>query len=99
VSDRADRHRRETAQLVREIRARIWAWDPVGLHGAPDDEYDCLIGPVTGGLREGLTPGVLAQRLGAFIGEHFGVNPPPDTELFAEKTTTWYANEGRPSAW
>lgn len=33
-----------------ELRALVNEWDPIGLieAGAPEDEFDCLVGPILG---------------------------------------------------
>ena len=36
-----------------ELREIIWVWDPLGLKGAPDDEYDGLIDRLLGALARG----------------------------------------------
>jgi hypothetical protein len=34
----------------RELRDLLWEWDPLGLMGAPDDEYDCVVDAVLSAL-------------------------------------------------
>lgn len=91
-------NRREIKLFLRDLRDRIWSWDPVGLAeiGFPDDEYDCLVGPVTAGLRQGLGPEALAERLDAFIADHFGVDA-TNTAIFASDTVAWYRERKPPS--
>lgn len=91
VSDDAELDRRAVRQVIREVRARIWAWDPVGLAemGAPEDEYDCLVGPVTGALREGLSAEDMAARLRAHGTEHFSAQL-GGTQAFSESLIAWY---------
>lgn len=36
-----------------ELRVIMWEWDPLGLMGVADDEYDCIIDPVLGALARG----------------------------------------------
>lgn len=93
------RDRREIAEFIDGVRERIWAWDPVRLVdlGVPDDEYDCLVGPVTGGLREGLSPAALSGRLEAFVRGHFG-QVPQDAYEFANSIVNWYRESGKPSS-
>ncbi len=47
VTKRDAHDRAVLGAFIREVRARIWAWDPAGLveAGVPEDEYDCLVGP------------------------------------------------------
>jgi hypothetical protein len=100
MSSKLDTDRHELRRFVDQLRLRIWAWDPVGLAqlGIPDDEYDCLIGPVSGGLKEGLSPDAFEARLDAFVSEHFATDA-ADTRAFADEIIRWYSEEGRPSAY
>ena len=88
-ADRDSRHR--TPEFVREVRSRIWRWDPAHLVplGVPEDEYDCLAGPVTGWLRKGLTADALAERLRRFVRSHFGIDA-SGTDEFARSIVSWY---------
>jgi hypothetical protein len=96
MTEQSERKRQATSDFIREVRARIWTWDPAGLAevGAPDDEYDCLVGPVTGGLREGLSPEALADRLRRFVLDDFAMEP-NGTEAFASDLVEWYQGLGR----
>jgi hypothetical protein len=87
----ADRNaRRADREYLRELEARIVSWDPVGLiaSGAPLDEYDCLVSPVAGGLRRGLSPEELAATLDRFILGHFGLQA-QGTAAFAVEVIGW----------
>jgi hypothetical protein len=99
MTDNSERDRIATSEFIREIRVRIWAWDPIGLArlGAPEDEYDCLVGPVTGALREGLPADVLASRLGGQVLAHFG-SQPWEIEAFVADLIRWYRNLS-PNPW
>jgi hypothetical protein len=39
----------------RELRQIMWEWDPLGILGVADDEYDCVIDPVLSALARGYT--------------------------------------------
>ncbi len=99
MTDKSERDRAVTSEFIREIRVRIWAWDPIGLAslGAPEDEYDCLVGPVTGALREGLPADVVASRLRGYVLAHFG-SQPEDIESFVDDLIRWYQNLS-PNPW
>jgi hypothetical protein len=99
MSDKYERERAVTSEFIREVRMRIWAWDPIGLArlGVPEDEYDCLVGPVTGGLRERLEAHVLASRLRGHVAAHFGIEP-EGTEAFVVDLIGWYGNLS-PNPW
>lgn len=91
MTEKSYRDRRAISQLIREVRVRIWTWDPIGLAqiGAPEDEYDCLVGPVTGALRECLSAEEMAARLHLHVIDHFGVEP-TGTEAFSVGILAWY---------
>lgn len=99
MTEKSERDRREIGEFIGEVRERIWAWDPAGLAGlgAPDDEYDRVVSPLTGWLREGLPADALAERLRRFLAQNFGVDP-IGTETFVASLVFWYDGEGRPSA-
>ena len=81
------------ARVMAEVRSRVWRWDPVGLAGlgGPEDEYDCLIAPITSWLITETPPRYLAERLESEIAQHFGVGRPGDARQFADDLTVWYA--------
>jgi hypothetical protein len=85
-----DRERRRNRAYIRAVADRIVEWDPIGLIGigAPLDEYDCLIAPVLGGLKEGLSPRELAAALDSFIESHFEVEAAGTAE-FAAAIVAW----------
>jgi hypothetical protein len=91
MTDQSERKRRAFNALIPDVRARISAWDPAGLTevGAPDDEYDCLVGPVAAGLREGLSADALADQLRTVVLDDFGIEP-KGTEAFAKDIVKWY---------
>jgi hypothetical protein len=86
------RERWRHPDFIRELRARVWAWDPVALvdFGPPEDEYDCLVTPISGWLRADLTPEAMADRLQHELASHFGSSPPADTLDFATSVVVWY---------
>ena len=65
------------ARPVLALRALLNSWDPIGImqHGAPRDEYDCLIAPVLDLLEAGADAEGIARFLRAELGEHFGLDP------------------------
>ncbi len=83
--------RRLDRRLMAEVRERVWTWDPIGLAemGAPDDEYDCLVGPISSALRRGVPAGELASTLEAQVSDHFGVEA-TNTPAFAEDLVKWH---------
>jgi hypothetical protein len=47
----------------RELRALIWQWDPLGIMGVAESEYDCLAAPVLAALSEGVTDAHHLRRI------------------------------------
>jgi hypothetical protein len=47
----------------RELRALIWEWDPLGIMGVAESEYDCLADPVLSGLTQGVSDADLGRVL------------------------------------
>ena len=62
-----------------DLRRLVLEWDPIGVADfAPDDEYDCLIGPLLGQLSRGADQAALAKFLRHELRSHFGVDPADD---------------------
>lgn len=59
------------------LREVLNDWDPIGVieHGAPADEYDCLITPVLHRLDGGAQAGGIAAFLRSEPAGHFGLDP------------------------
>ncbi len=62
---------------VTAVRAILNDWDPIGVieHGAPQDEYDCLIAPILDRLADGADPSTIAALLTVELRDHFGMDP------------------------
>lgn len=87
-----------------ELREIMWQWDPLGIMGVADDEYDCLIDPVLSALTRGLdAPGelksVLREGLQYMAGDlgysqRRADNESQDDSLapVAQRVTTWWAS-------
>ena len=75
-----------------EVLTRIRRWDPVGLEamGAPEDEYECLVGPITSAIRGGATASVLANAVASHIADHFGTHPDGSLD-FATDILQWHS--------
>jgi hypothetical protein len=65
------------ARPVLALRALLNSWDPIGVvgHGAPPDEYDCMIAPVLDLLESGADADGIARFLRDELEEHFGSDP------------------------
>ena len=69
--------RRDGDRVMSEIRALLLDWDAIGVAGEPGcaDEYDCMIGPLAGHLRDGANAAFLREWIARERVEHFGLNP------------------------
>jgi hypothetical protein len=75
-----------------ELRALMWEWDPVGLVGAPEDEYDCVVDELMSRLVARSSRDELVRVLEGEA-EHFGVSlgSPTDRTSFADRVLVWWA--------
>lgn len=82
----------------RELREIVWDWDPMGLVGPPDDEYDFLIHRVLGELVRGADQEVIADAMGDEMNKAFGPAPNPDSgdRSFASQVLDWYRRAPAP---
>ncbi|MDP9179237.1 MAG: hypothetical protein M3O61_16295, partial [Gemmatimonadota bacterium] len=66
-------------------------WDPIGLvsDGAPEDEYECVVGPVLRMLETSETPEAISAYLEGEFAGHFGI-PGIAASEFALQTHEWY---------
>lgn len=64
----------QSRQRLRELRDLVNAWDPIGLiaAGAPEDEYECLVGPVLRLLEQGVSQEVIGSYVAGECRDHFG---------------------------
>lgn len=85
------KQRRADREYLRELRARVARWDPLGLIGlgAPSDQYESLLAPLVSGLRDGLAPADLAQVLRDHLIEGFELEP-SGADQFAMDITEWH---------
>ena len=76
----------------RELRGAVNDWDPIGLIelGSPEDEYECLVGPLMRMLEKDSCPEEIASYLTKHIPDHFGVSPPDGAQEFAEGIVNWF---------
>lgn len=81
----------ELKRRYRELRDLVNEWDPQGLieAGAPEDEYDCVVGPLLRRLEAKESPEEIAAFLTSEMAEHFGMGI-PEALPFAIKTHAWY---------
>jgi hypothetical protein len=77
--------------MIRELRQRLNAWAPIG-GGTPEDEYDCMHGPIIAALARGDSAGMLAGVLREQLVGHFGLGPGEDfgEREIAISLVRWY---------
>lgn len=77
----------------RELRDAVNDWDPVGLIeiGAPEDEYECLVGPLMRMLEAGCSREEIADYLNQHVPDHFGASKIEGAERFAEGKVSWFS--------
>jgi hypothetical protein len=67
---------------VAELQKLVWGWDLLDLRmpgvEPPEDEYDCLVGPLAGLLERGATHAEISRYLEQEMNQHFGYRPGPD---------------------
>lgn len=75
------------------LRELLWEWDPIGVADcAPQDEYDCLIGPLLDRLKAGAGGPAIGHFLRQELTSHFGLDL-ADNEIdsVAERVVAWWA--------
>ena len=83
--------KQESRERWRELRCLVNEWDPIGLisAGAPEDEYECVVGPVLRMLETSETPEAIGAYLQGEFAEHFGMSGIAASD-FALQTHQWY---------
>jgi hypothetical protein len=71
------------------LRRLVLAWNPIGAP-VPSDEYDCLIKPLLGKLRQGCNQEFLCRFLREWVGEHLGLSGDHGVDAFAGVVSGWY---------
>ena len=75
-----------------QLRALVNTWDPIGLieAGAPEDEYECIVGPLMRMLEERTSQAKMIDFLSKEFDEHFGT-PVDDPSDFVRSADAWYS--------
>jgi hypothetical protein len=77
-----DPTRKRLREHVRELQRLVWSWDllDVRMPGVepPDDEYDCLVGPLAALLERGASHDEISRHLEQEMTQHFGYRPGPE---------------------
>jgi hypothetical protein len=80
-----------------ELSRRLDRWDPIGIYAYDDQppagEYDFLLGPAVGALRNGAPTQEIADMLARELADHFGLSPAPAPLEFAAETRSWWNDE------
>jgi hypothetical protein len=81
----------QSRQQWRELRQLVNRWDPIGVTSldGPEDEYDCLVGPVLRLLEGQAGAEAIAAYLAREVSEHFGLNF-TGVQEFSCIVQTWY---------
>lgn len=81
----------------RGLQGLLNEWDPIGVApglGGPEDEYDCMLGPVLTLLSGGSDEREIASFLRAELSGHFGLDPNyAQPERFAGRVLAWWSIE------
>jgi hypothetical protein len=96
MSDKGEQRR--IRAMIRDLRSRLDAWDPIGID-PPPDECDCLHGPITHALRGGASADALAQVLHDQLVDHFGLGADVDVgeAAMATELVAWFRTWTLPS--
>jgi hypothetical protein len=81
------------ADLQASLRRVLLEWDPIGVADfAPDDEYDCMIGPLLGLLSRGGSAVQVRDHLWHVLEDHFGQNPVHGgIDAVADRLVAWWS--------
>jgi len=72
------------------LRRLLNAWDPIGVaEFEVDDEYDCLLGPITGRLSAGASRREVAAFVQGELTGHFGLSGRVPAELIDDIFAWW----------
>lgn len=81
----------------RGLQRLLNEWDPIGVApelGGPEDEYDCMLGPLLTLLSGGSSEPEIGSFLRAELSSHFGLNPSySQPEKFAGRVLAWWSIE------
>lgn len=84
---------------MRDVRELLMDWDAVGVADWPEaaDEYDCMIGPLIGHLRNGADAVFLRDWVARERVDHFGLAPENGADrALADALLRWWQGHERP---
>jgi hypothetical protein len=70
-----DPDRDEVARRQDNLRYLLNLWDPIGVAGLSDDEYDCMLAPLWRRLTGGASRADVSEYLWFELEDHFGLDP------------------------
>lgn len=74
-----------------DLRRLLNEWDPIGVADEVWDEYDCMIAPLLGRLREGADQAQIGAFLRHELEEHFGLDPlGQQPHAMAARVVAWW---------
>lgn len=88
--------RRTVNRQMADVRALLMDWDALGVADAVEceDEYDCMIGPLLGHLRDGSDAAFIRDWIARERVDHFALDPDNGADgALAEKLLAWWAEE------
>lgn len=90
-------HDRQWARSAqRELRTLLNEWDPIGVHDPsdpepwPNDEYDCMLGPLLTRLLRGEGKTEVGLYLRTELEDHFGLPPWLVTTEVLDRIFAWW---------
>jgi hypothetical protein len=84
--------KQESRTRWKELRDLVNSWDPIGLIdvGCPEDEYDCVVGPLMRRLEEDESTSKITKYLETEFRDHFGCEA-RDVFEFVARAKKWYS--------
>lgn len=89
-------HRADLRRLQLDLRDLVNQWDPLGVaEFAPEDEYDCLVGPLLSKLAGGADAAVIGEYLRHELEGHFGLDRyRVEVDATADRLVAWWVRSG-----
>ena len=88
--------KRTAKRQMADVRALLMEWDAIGVADAfeCEDEYDCMIGPLLGHLRDGSDAVFIRDWIARERVDHFGLNQNIGADrALADKLVAWWAEQ------
>jgi hypothetical protein len=84
---------------MRDVRALLMEWDAIGIADWPEaaDEYDRMMSPLIGHLRNGADAAFLRDWIARERIDHFGLGPDNGADrALADALLRWWQGDERP---